>query len=237
MVQWFNGTLLPEINRMRNILISVLYFLIAVLFMMTSHQESWVPGFILKSLIIPVLIVLFLTNVKIKGNRLHKLILAGLFFSWVGDVLLEVPVEYGDFFVPGLLGFMLAQAMYLTVFFTAPGPNIIKKKPLLAAPALAYGAVLVYFLSPGLGAMKIPVLIYATVILTMLCGAINRYEKTNRLSYWLVLAGATLFVLSDSGIAFSKFIHPFRGSSLFIMSTYVVAQYLIVVGYLKGVKV
>jgi uncharacterized membrane protein YhhN len=132
---------------------------------------------------------------------------------------------------------MLAQAMYLIVFFTAPGPNILKKRPLLAAPALAYGAVLVYFLSPGLGAMKIPVLVYATVILTMLCGAVNRYYKVNSTSYWIVLAGAILFVLSDSGIAFSKFIHPFRGASWFIMSTYVMAQYLIVTGYIKGVKV
>jgi uncharacterized membrane protein YhhN len=221
---------------MKNKITSVLYFLIAVLFMMTGHLESWVPGFILKSLIIPVLIVMFLTNVKVNGNRLHKFMLAGLFFSWAGDVLLEVPMEYGDLFVPGLLGFMLAQAMYLTAFFTAPGPNILKKKPLFAAPALVYGAVLVYFLSPGLGAMKIPVLIYATVIMTMLCGAVNRYYKVNSTSYWLVLAGAILFVFSDSGIAFSKFIHSFRGSSIFIMSTYVVAQYLIVVGYIKGVK-
>lgn len=204
--------------------------------MMTGHPESWIPGFILKAMIIPVLMVLFLANVKLKGNRLHKFMLAGLFFSWGGDVLLEIPKVYGDFFIPGLLSFMIAHAMYLTVFFTAPGPNIIKKKPLLAAPALVYGAVLVYFLSPGLGAMKMPILIYATVILTMLSGAINRYEKTNRPSYWLVLTGAILFVLSDSGIAFSKFIHPFGGSSWFIMTTYVAAQYLIVVGYLKGAK-
>jgi uncharacterized membrane protein YhhN len=229
---------MPPANIMvKNIIISVIYLLVFVLFMMADNLESWVPGFILKSLIIPVLIILFLANIKIKGNRLHILMLAGLFFSWAGDVLLEVPKEYSDLFVPGLLSFMVAQAMYLTAFFTAPGPNIIKRKPLLAAPALVFGGVLVYFLSPGLGAMKIPVLIYATVILTMLSGAINRYEKTNRLSYWLVLAGAILFVLSDSGIAYSKFFHRFDGSSWFIMSTYVAAQYLIVVGYLKGVRV
>jgi len=191
-------------------------------------------GFILKAMVIPVLMVLFLSNVKGKWTRLHMLMLAGLFFSWGGDVLLEVPEQYADLFIPGLLSFMVAQAMYLVVFFTTTGPNIIRKKPLLAAPAIIYGAFLVYFLSPRLGAMKIPVLIYATVILTMLCGAINRYEKANRISYRLVLVGAILFVLSDSGIAISKFIHQFRGSSLFIMSTYVAAQYLIITGYLIG---
>jgi uncharacterized membrane protein YhhN len=223
---------LPAIDIMKNILISALYFLVVVLFMITGREELWITGFILKAMIIPVLMVLFLVNVKGKWNRLHLLILAGLFFSWVGDVLLEVPEVCADLFVPGLLSFMVAQAMYLTAFFTTPGPDIIKKKPFLAAPAILYGAILVYFLSPGLGVMKIPVIIYATVILTMLCGAVNRFEKVNRLSYWLVLTGAILFVLSDSGIAFSKFIHSFRGSSLFIMSTYVVAQYLILSGYL-----
>lgn len=202
--------------------------------MMTGSQEPWIMGFILKAMVIPVLMVLFLSNVKGKWTRLHMLMLAGLFFSWGGDVLLEVPEQYADLFIPGLLSFMVAQAMYLVVFFTTTGPNIIRKKPLLAAPAIIYGAFLVYFLSPRLGAMKIPVLIYATVILTMLCGAINRYEKANRISYRLVLVGAILFVLSDSGIAISKFIHQFRGSSLFIMSTYVAAQYLIITGYLIG---
>jgi uncharacterized membrane protein YhhN len=221
---------------MKNIVLSVLYFLIAALFIIIGNRESWVAGFVMKALIIPVLIVLFLTNVKVKGNRLCILLLAGLVFSWAGDVLLEVPEKYGDLFVPGLLSFMIAQAMYLTVFFTAPGPNIIRKKPLLVLPVIVYGAVLTYFLSGGLGVMRIPVLIYATVILTMLCGAVNRYEKVSRLSYWIVLAGAILFVLSDSGIAFSKFIHPFSGSSVLIMSTYVAAQYLIVAGFIMQSK-
>jgi uncharacterized membrane protein YhhN len=217
---------------MKNKVISIFYFLVVALYMITGSHESWVPGFILKVLIIPILILLLLVNQEAQGNKLQKFILAGLFFSWAGDVLLEVPGEFLDLFVPGLLSFMVAQTMYLTAFFTTPGPNILKKKPLLAAPAIMYGAVFVYFLSPGLGAMKIPVLIYAAVILTMLCGAVNRYEKVNRVSFWLVLTGAILFVLSDSGIAFSKFIRNFECSSLFIMSTYAIAQYLIIAGYL-----
>lgn len=217
---------------MKNSILSILYFLTAALFIIVRFQESFVPGFIFKALIIPVLMTLFLANEKVKGNRLNLFMLTGLLFSWGGDVLLEVPEEYGDFFIPGLLSFMIAQAMYLTIFFTTPGPNIIKKKPILVLPVLIYGAVLIYFLSPVLGMMKIPVLLYATIIMTMLCGAVNRYKKVNKVSYWLVLAGAILFVFSDSGIAFSKFIHPFGGSSLFIMSTYVAAQYLIVIGYL-----
>ena len=81
--------------------------------------------------------------------------------------------------------------------------------------------------------MRLPVIIYAAVILTMLSGAINRIEKVNRKSYYLVLAGAVLFVISDSSIAINKFSHQFESSGIVIMSTYIVAQYLIVAGYIS----
>jgi uncharacterized membrane protein YhhN len=84
--------------------------------------------------------------------------------------------------------------------------------------------------------MRIPVIIYAAVILTMLSGAINRLEKVNRKSYYLVLAGAILFVISDSSIAVNKFSHQFESSGIVIMSTYIVAQYLIVAGYISQIR-
>ena len=48
-----------------------------------------------------------------------------------------------------------------------------------------------------------------------------------------VFFGAIAFVISDSILAINKFYAPFEKSSFFIMLTYLVAQYLIVVGILK----
>jgi uncharacterized membrane protein YhhN len=81
--------------------------------------------------------------------------------------------------------------------------------------------------------MRLPVIIYTIVILTMLEAAINRYGKVNRLSFILVLAGAILFVISDSLIALNKFGFPFMFSGVAVMTTYIAAQYLIVAGILK----
>jgi uncharacterized membrane protein YhhN len=83
--------------------------------------------------------------------------------------------------------------------------------------------------------MKLPVILYAIIILTMLTAAINRKDKVNKVSFYLVLAGAILFVISDSSIAITKFSHPFKSSVIVIMSTYVVAQYLIVIGYIAQI--
>jgi uncharacterized membrane protein YhhN len=92
---------------------------------------------------------------------------------------------------------------------------------------------LIYLLYNNLDGMRLPVIIYTIVILTMLEAAINRYGKVNRLSFILVLTGAILFVISDSLIALNKFGFPFMFSGVAVMTTYIAAQYLIVAGILK----
>lgn len=219
---------------MKNLSISVIYFIIGLICIILLNQQSFLPGFISKTLIIPVLVILFLVNLNPGRNRLHSLMLAGLFFSWAGDVVLEFSNNNGNMFIVGLVCFLLAHIMYFTVFLLTPGKNsIITNRIWLLIPVIIYGLVLVFYLYADLAEMRLPVIIYAAVILTMLSGAINRIEKVNRKSYYLVLAGAVLFVISDSSIAISKFSHQFESSGKVIMSTYIVAQYLIVAGYIS----
>jgi uncharacterized membrane protein YhhN len=219
---------------MKTLRIAIMYILAGVLFLLFENGNYVLPVFILKALIIPVLIVLFLVNIRPAGNRFHIFMLAGLIFSWAGDVLLEVPMNIGDMFIPGLICFLLAHVMYLVVFYSTSGRNLIAgKRSFLLIPVIVYGAVLIFYLYNGLGDMRIPVILYAIVILAMLTGAINRLEKVNRISFRTVLAGAMLFVLSDSAIAVNKFHHHFEGSSVIIMSTYILAQLLIVTGYIR----
>jgi Predicted membrane protein len=158
---------------------------------------------------------------------------AGLFFSWAGDVVLEFSKNNGNIFILGLACFLLAHIMYLTLFFITPGKNsILSNRIWLLIPVLTYGVVLVSYLYYDLAEMRLPVIMYAIVILTMLAGAINRKEKVKKNSYYLVLTGAILFVISDSAIAINKFSHQFESSGIVIMLTYIVAQYLIVEGYI-----
>jgi uncharacterized membrane protein YhhN len=160
--------------------------------------------------------------------------LAGLFFSWAGDVVLEFSKNNGNIFILGLVCFLLAHIMYLTAFFITPGKNsILTNRIWLLIPVIIYGMVLVSYLYSDLAEMRLPVILYAVVILTMLTGAMNRKDKVNKRSYYLVLGGAILFVISDSSIAINKFSHQFESSGIIIMSTYIVAQYLIVSGYIS----
>lgn len=76
--------------------------------------------------------------------------------------------------------------------------------------------------------MKIPVAAYAFVISAMLLMSIKAYFEWKKPANLWVLIGAALFVVSDTVLAINKFYTPVPMGSLFIMSTYLGAQFFIV---------
>ena len=213
---------------------STLYFAIGIIFMALETIGATWPAIIVKALIIPILFLLYLGFIKGQMNGFHRLILSALVFSWLGDVTLQLQSMNDMFFMVGLSCFLIAQVMYLIAFFSRKGEDVLFfKKVYLIFPVIIYGVIIIYVLYDGLGDMKLPVIIYTVVILTMLTAALNREKKVIRQSYILVLLGAIFFVLSDSMIAISKFGYPFILSRVSIMTTYIVAQYLIALGCLK----
>jgi uncharacterized membrane protein YhhN len=224
---------------MKNTLITGLYFLIATLFIIFGGAEGQFLKIINKALIIPVLVALVMLNRKEKGKPQlsETLILSALFFSFAGDVALELTVYSDMAFIAGLGCFLLAHLFYIALFLRTPGENFIKGKNMLfVVPVIAYGIVLVLILSKHLGTMFVPVLLYTAVILMMVTAAINRKFKVGTASYIVVFSGAVLFVISDSLIALDRFVCNFRFAGIAIMATYVIAQYLIVKGYLLQIE-
>ncbi len=98
-------------------------------------------------------------------------------------------------------------------------------------PFLIYLAGIFILVNPGLeGLMKPVVLIYAFSLVGMAIAAINRYGLTASGKFWLTLSGALLFLLSDSLLAYNKFIGETTSGGFIIMLTYIAAQYLIMRG-------
>jgi len=214
--------------------LTVVYFAIGVIFIALEYMETTWLALVIKGLIIPVLMVLYYSLARFKMNSFHRFILVALFFSWVGDVTLQLQAYSDNFFMIGLIGFLITQVIYLVLFFSTKGDNVLFfNKIWLAIPVLLFGAGIFWVFYDGLGDMMIPVLVYTVVILTMLLGAINRKEKVNQLSYSLVLIGAVLFILSDSILAVNKFAYQVPLYRLANMSTYITAQYLIAMGCIK----
>jgi uncharacterized membrane protein YhhN len=187
-----------------------------------------------KPLILPMLLAYYLSNARVRSIG----IILALVFSWLGDGLLLVQPAEEIFFMLGLGSFLLAHGFYIFsyrqhCFDTARAGGMGTQKVRLAFPVTLAGMGLVVVLFPSLGAMKIPVVIYALILTAMVVSAIFRLGLTSTTSFWMVVSGAVLFMASDSLLAINKFLELLPNASVWIMITYCAAQFLIVEGILR----
>ena len=75
--------------------------------------------------------------------------------------------------------------------------------------------------------MRIPVAVYAAVLMVMGWQAAEMWLGWRDWSALAAMFGAVLFLLSDSTLALDKFRAPIAQSSVIVMSTYWAAQLLI----------
>ena len=189
--------------------------------------------FIAKPLLIPVLmLLLFFTESTVPGK---KLLLTALFFSWMGDVFLLFEDRNKLFFIFGLACFLTTHISYIIFFLriSSTEKSLLLKQPVLLLIVPAYGLALVWLLFPHLGDLKLPVIVYATVICTMLLCSLHVFKKINSPANRSYVLGASAFVLSDSLLAINKFYQPFAFAGICIMITYCAAQYFIVRGFIE----
>ena len=141
--------------------------------------------------------------------------------SLAGDVFLMLPRER---FVAGLVCFLFAHLCYIVAFTTdgARTPSVWG-----AAVLVLYGTLMLRLLWPHLGKLKAPVSVYVAAILLMVWQALNRWMATGDAGSALALAGALLFVTSDSTLAWNRFRDEFRSAQVVVLGTYFAAQWLI----------
>lgn len=183
-------------------------------------------------LILTLILYLALQKTSTQGKNL---LLAGLIFSWMGDMFLLFENSYSLFFIFGLISFLTTHIFYIVYFLKikSPAVSLLNKNPLVILLVLSYGVTLVFFLYPKLGDLKFPVTVYATVICLMLLCSLHVYLKVNAPANLYYIFGALLFVISDSLLALNKFYRPFKFGGAGIMLTYCAAQYFIVKGFIK----
>ncbi|MHC0444835.1 lysoplasmalogenase [Flavobacterium sp. 3-218] len=166
----------------------------------------------------------------------QNILLAALALSWLGDVILLF-TDLGEiYFILGLVFFLTAHIIYCILFNRQKRIRKKQNKPVFILGSILIAVYLigmVAVLMPYLGDLEIPVSIYASVISIMLLFAFNGFLVWEKPGNQLVFLGAIFFIASDSILAVNKFYAPIPKSSFFIMLTYLLAQYLIVVGVLR----
>lgn len=216
----------------------VLYFLNGLANLFFELFDPFHSFFLIsRFLLMPLLFLVWLKNGGLKLN-FGKIISFSLLFSWIGDIILTFSENGILYFASGLGAFLLAHIFYIIAFSRVKSGkkkfSLFELRPWLVWPLVFLFVGLISLYWKNLGMLKIPVLIYAICIITMLAYSINRYSFVNNLSWFFVFLGALLFVISDSLIGYHKFVVPVNLSRFWIMLTYILGQGFIVFGLLKG---
>lgn len=187
-----------------------------------------------KPLLMPLLMLMLLVE-QVPLNKLGKFVLVGLVCSTFGDVFLMFRSQ--DLFIPGLASFLIAHIWYIFGFRATSGANTNQPKGYRLTVVTLMLLFLAGFLWLLLDAMLatadkmpfvFPVIIYALVIVTMGMVMAMRRGLVATASFRYGLIGAISFIVSDSILATNLFVTEVPWASLWVMSTYVLAQFCLV---------
>lgn len=206
-------------------------FLLLLLADVAMLFSGWHNGhFVVKFLLMPVLIIALIQSKKVCSEKNWRVILAGLVLAWAGDVMLLFSATTPVFFITGLICFLGTHISYIVYFrrYHKGLPAFMIKRPLLSSAIILYALLLLSVLWPHLGSLLMPVIVYTAVITMMVLHALAAHTSMTAVTGGLFVAGAVLFIISDSLLATDKFYSHFLAADILIMITYGVAQLWIV---------
>ncbi|MDH5609664.1 MAG: lysoplasmalogenase [Cyclobacteriaceae bacterium] len=182
-----------------------------------------------KPLLMPLLMLYLYESSRGHVTKKTLLLFVALVFSWAGDIAL---MQEDGYFLLGVGLFFITQLSYIYLFLTCSyqTPRVNIRIVLLIA---FYGVVLFSQLLPHAGLLRVPLVIYGISLLFMSALAYHRQGLTGEGSYYLTSAGATLFLFSDSLLALNRFSFDIPYSQVWVMVTYLSAQFLITDGIIR----
>ncbi len=168
------------------------------------------------------LILLFALRLGIAPSLPYQYaVVAGLACSLVGDVILMLPKRR---LLIGLASFLIAHMSYIVAFSWGAR---LSDCPVLVTPFLVCFVVVSVILLPHLGRMKVPVIAYELLILSMAWRALERWLQVESVPAFAAFLGALMFLFSDSLLGIRESVRKFRIAQALILSTYFCAQWLI----------
>jgi uncharacterized membrane protein YhhN len=164
-----------------------------------------------------------------RSDRLVRLTVLALAFSWLGDTAPDLAPSAASFLV--MVGlFLVAQVVYIVAFGPTWSRSVLGRHRLAAIPYAIVVVALIAACARGAGALLVPTIVYAGCLATMamLSTGVNRW----------VGIGGSVFLVSDSLIALDAFTSWYSVSlqGFWVMLTYLVGQTLIAVGVVRQVR-
>ncbi|WP_298845914.1 lysoplasmalogenase [uncultured Clostridium sp.] len=212
------------------LIVGGLFCIIFVMHLYFTKNEYNKGRLYTKSMLMPLLLIYYILSVA----EVSKLIVMALLFGFMGDMFLMRSKVKNNFML-GLGAFLIGHICYVLLFLH--GISFARDVPvwfyIIIIIYVIFACAVLKKLKNHLGDMKVPTYIYMAVILLMSFVSLTRIWVTGmNISFFLPFIGSLLFICSDFMLAFYTFIGEFKNGSIYIMLTYVLAQVLIVSGYL-----
>ena len=213
-----------------------IFLLLAILFAALESLALWKYWLKLEYIAKPaVMISLFLwlfTSTGLNGALLWFGL--GIILSLAGDVLLMLSLD--RFFLFGLVAFLLAHLAYV-IGFNIPLPEFSLWGIVFAVMVSLGGARVIRRIvdalpSRGQARMRMPIIVYSTVISIMLLSAMMKLMDLtwNANAALLVSGGAFLFYISDIILAWNKFVAPIQYGRIYNIAAYHLGQIMLIAG-------
>ena len=200
------------------LVISIAAVMCAFVCIRAKYTKNKVQLFIFKPLTTSLIIVLAIVSDAGSFGPYKSFIIGALLFCLMGDVFLILPNK----FLQGLISFFISQALFSFAFLYLG--KTVHWWLILIFSMMA--CLLYLILSPYLGKMRIPVLLYMIVISFMAWRAWENLSLSKSWGTVLVAAGTILFVISDANLAFNKFRKSYKSAEAIILSTYYLAIWM-----------
>ena len=160
------------------------------------------------------------------GSRAYGVPIAiGLAFGAAGDFFLMLP---GDYFLAGLVGFLLAHCAYIWALTRDArfGGNVAIFALFAVVAVAVFAGLWSHLPSP----MRVPVVIYALVLTTMAAQALSRHRQLAgtqaQPAARHAAIGGLFFMVSDTMLAYGRFRWNIPYNAIWVLGTYYAAQYL-----------
>lgn len=190
------------------LMMMVLGFICQAIFIYVEHEQKYVLADILKGLASFCFVVIGVMGCKLYPES-SKLIMYGLIFGLIGDVLLNLRFVFKKngqkAFLLGILAFLIGHILYLIALISKTSSKDLFI-PIIIGLVIAI-ALLIYIFKTM--EVKLPFKIfgvfYLSAVIVMTCLAISsaiNYQSVKTISYAI---GAVLFTISDIVLIFNTF--------------------------------
>jgi len=162
-----------------------------------------------------------------------KALIGALLFSFLGDVILMFASGNETYFLLGLVAFLIGHIFYISLNLRGrPKFRFDIEAIIFMSPIIIFTGTMLKKIADTAPGMIAPVMLYSIILCALFYTGLVAQSVRPKKQGLVLMLGISLFIISDSLIALNRFIAPFEGAGLAIMSTYILAQYLLVVANL-----